>query len=165
MTASESWPVDISAGDQAVTDTCVYLPPKALPGIKLPKRLLVRGPGGGVALVGSTRIGGAQDETVIRVSPNLLEKLAPGQENALKVPASLERASWRDVFRHSNREDIVKILTAVVVTVAAIAAAVVAFVTRKVGFYYALGILVLATLAAVLRARGEIRDAVKPKCR
>jgi hypothetical protein len=52
-----------------------------------------------------------------------------------------------------------------VAAIAAIAAAVIAFATRKVGVEVAAAVLIVAALAAVLKARSEIGDAIKPKCR
>jgi hypothetical protein len=88
-----------------------------------------------------------------------------GPANDLKVPAKLERASYGDVFRHTDRESAMKVLTAAVVAAAAIAASIVAFVTRKSGVDVAAVVLGLAALAALLRARAEIRDVTRPKCR
>lgn len=163
MSGRESWTVELTAGDEAGTDSCLYLPPNALPRVDLPKRLLARG-SHGAALVGFTRIEGAIDESVIRVSPTLLTKLAAGHENDLRVAVNLEQASWGDVYRYSSGDSVSKVLTAIVVATTAIAAAIVAFVTRKIGVDFAATILGLAALAAVLRARTDIRDAIRPKC-
>lgn len=162
---SESWSVELTASDDAATDTCLYLPPKALEGVELPKRLLVRGPNGHPAVVGSTRSGGADDQWVIGVSPALLTKVAPGREGELRVSAKLQRASWGDVWIHTDNETIGKVVTAVLGALAAIAVGVVAFLTRKVSMEVAVAVGVVAVLFAVMRAGTDVRDALKPKCR
>ncbi len=160
------WDVELTADNSLSSDTCVYLPPAALPNVKLPKRLLVRAPDGGVSkLVGRTRISGGDAESAIRVSPALLGELAPGKQNELLVAGTLRPAKWGDVYAYTEKEDIVKIIGAAATLVAAIIAAVAAFFTRETGVWIAAGLLFFACVAVGVTARSEIRDAVTPRCR
>jgi hypothetical protein len=162
MTPGGSWEVELTADDSR-TDTCLYLPPNALPGVDLPKRLLVRVSDGTPVLVGSSRVDGADDESAIRVSTALLTELAPDRHRML-VPATVQGASWADVYTYTDREAVFKIVLAVVTTIAALIAAVVALLASTSGTTIAAIVFVLGAAAALLTARSDIRDAVEPKC-
>jgi hypothetical protein len=164
--SSSSWRAKVTAdGEKVKTDTCLYLPPAALRGDKLPRRLVVEGPTGASKLVGRTRIDGAADESTIRVSAELLGTLASGREAELEVPATIRRASWVDVWAYTERGDILKVIGALVVLAAAIVTAVVAFITRTSGIEIATAALVLACLVAIGTAWGQIHDVISPRCR
>jgi hypothetical protein len=162
--AVNKWPAKLAAGEKAKTDTCLYVPPNALPNVTLPARVIVHGANRNRALVGRARVDGADDETVIWVSPDLLAKVAPGHEHDLTVEVELERASWADVVRLMDGDDRFRVLGSAVVAAAAIAAAVVAFLTREVGVAIAASVLALGALAACIAFWSEIRGALRPKC-
>jgi hypothetical protein len=163
VTSRTSWDVELTAGDDVKTDTCLYLPPNALQGVDLPKRLLVRVSDGTPVLVGSSRIDGGDDESVIRVSSALLTELAPDRDG-LRLTATVERASWGDLYSYTEREAVIKIVLAILVAVAAIIGAVIAFLASTSGTTITAVVLVLAAAVALLTARSDIRDAVAPKC-
>lgn len=158
-----SWAVQITVGDAAKGSACVYPAPAALPGVDLPKLLVVRGPDGHAKLVGAERVDGAADSDAVFVSPALFKAVVPRPEGPI-VEATLEPASRWAVFVFADRATTGKIVAAVLVLLAALAGAGVAFATRKVGLGVGLGVLLVVVLAALFTARNTIRDALTPKC-
>jgi hypothetical protein len=162
------WPVELAADDTVPSGSCLYLPPGALRDVTLPKRLLVSCTSdlhGDTRLVGAKRVQGAQDESAVRVRTELLNALAPGSAGALTVKGRVARASWRDVYAFLSGDGKLKVAVAVFALLAAVAGGIIAFATRKVGIQVGGVVLALVVIAAALKALGDVRDALTPKCR
>jgi hypothetical protein len=156
--------VDLTAAD-VPTETCLYLPPAAIPGVKLPKRLIVQGASGEAKLVGATAVEGAQDESAIKIAPAALRQLSPDGTPSITVPATLRPATWWDVYACLGTEDFLKIAGAMLAFVLAVLAALGALITNTGPLWIAVAVLALTSVTAAFTARDVIRGVLNPKCR
>jgi hypothetical protein len=163
MTAALPAEVDIAASADAPTDTCLFLPPQALPEVRLPSRLIIEG-SGGWRLVGAKRVPGADDESTVRVSLALVEALFPGLDGE-QAEALVRKASWKDVRSTIGRTAKRRVLAALIVLLGAIGVAAASVATLDLPTWLIVVILVLAFLAAAITAWRETHDVVTPSCK
>ncbi|HET7486172.1 MAG TPA: hypothetical protein VFJ64_12455 [Solirubrobacterales bacterium] len=121
--------VEIGA-DKDCRGRCVLVPPAALVGIKLPKRILLKGTKGR-RVVAARRVNGAADAWILRADRELCDQLGPssGPRNSVNVEAS--PAGPLAILRDGGLKFILNFLAALLAFLAACAGALATFLASE----------------------------------
>jgi hypothetical protein len=151
------------AAENGVPERCLRFPQRALPGVKLPARLLVEGSAGS-RVVGAVRVPGGGDETAVQAAAGLCEEIEPGSAGRISFPAHVSKASWRDSAGDLGRWTVLKLLAAVLVGLASLGGAVVAFLGSHLAAGFPIAVLCVAALGYSFKIVLDARDALRIDC-